>query len=158
GNQAFVEYGLNNEKSEAEAAPIGNFSNNLVNEYNYSSLGQWETASESMSARAASYQAQITGKFGEIFRLNGVKFDGYNNGILMEAKGPGYANFIKNGQFRTWFQGARGLIEQARRQLIAAQGIPIEWHVAEKTAVDVISKLLEEAGYGTIKIIFTPIL
>jgi hypothetical protein len=73
----------------------------LVNEYNYSSLGQWEAASESMSARAASYQAQITGKSSEIFRLNGVKFDGYNNGVLLEAKGPGYANFIENGQFRT---------------------------------------------------------
>lgn len=39
GMQAFVEYSLNNENSEAEAAPIGNFSNNLVNEYNYSCLG-----------------------------------------------------------------------------------------------------------------------
>ena len=157
GNQAIVEYSLNNEKSEAEATPIGNFSNSLVNEYNYSSLGQWETASESMSARAMGYQTQIAGHQGQIFRLNGVKFDGYNNGILMEAKGPDYANFIKNGEFRTWFQGARGLIEQAHRQLIAAQGIPIEWHVAERTAADVIYKLLEEAGYGMIKVIFTPI-
>ncbi|MFZ3080711.1 MAG: RHS repeat-associated core domain-containing protein [Bellilinea sp.] len=157
GLQAFVEYSEANQTSQEEAAPLGNFSNNLVNEYNYSSLGQWEAASESMSARAASYQAQIAGKSGEIFRLNGVKFDGFKNGVLLEAKGPGYANFIENGQFRTWFQCARGLVEQARRQFIAAQGIPIEWHVAEITVANLIRYILENAGYDTIKVIFTPI-
>ena len=73
----------------------------------------------------------------------------------MEAKGPGYANFIKNGKFRTWFQGARGLVDQARRQFIAAQGIPIEWHFAEEIAANVVRNLLASKEFGFIKVIFT---
>lgn len=71
-----------------------------------------------MSARAMGYQTQIAGHQGQIFRLNGVKFDGYSNGVLFEAKGPGYARFISNGEFRTWFNGYKGLIEQASRQIV----------------------------------------
>lgn len=108
-----------------------------------------------MSARAASYQAQIAGKSGEIFRLNGVKFDGFNNGVLMKAKGPGYAKFISNGEFRTWFNGYKGRIDQARRQIIASNGMPIEWHFAEEVSANVVRRLLAENGLGIIKIIFT---
>jgi hypothetical protein len=89
-----------------------------------------------MSARPMGYQTQITGHQGQIFRLNGVKFDGYSNGVLFEAKGPGYARFISSGEFRTWFNDYKGLIEQASSQIGASYGIPIEWHFAEEVAAN----------------------
>lgn len=78
-----------------------------------------------MSARAAAYQEQITGRAaGPVYRVNGVNFDGYTDGVLQEAKGPGYANFVENGDFQPWYRGANALAEQATRQLAAAGGTP----------------------------------
>lgn len=31
---------------------------------------------------------------------DGIKFDGIAVGVLMDAKGPGYDNFVKNGRFQ----------------------------------------------------------
>jgi len=53
-----------------------------------------------MSQRAARYQEQICGQpVSEAYWVGGVgkssggvKFDGFKDGILLEAKGPGYAN------------------------------------------------------------------
>jgi RHS repeat-associated protein len=40
--------------------------------------GEWVNAAESMSARASAYQTKITGRLaGEVYRVNGVKFDGF---------------------------------------------------------------------------------
>ena len=47
-----------------------------------------------MSARTAAYQTQITGQTGQAYIVNGVKFDGYTDGMLLDAKGPGYATFL----------------------------------------------------------------
>ncbi len=62
--------------------------------------GQWGPAHESMSKRAARYQEQICGQpvseaywVGGVGRNSGgVKFDGFKDGVLLEAKGLGYAN------------------------------------------------------------------
>jgi hypothetical protein len=77
--------------------------------------------------RARAYQEQISGHsadgaywVGGVGRNSGgVKFDGFKDGVLLEAKGPGYAEFFEGLEPKHWFQhvGARGLIEQARRQL-----------------------------------------
>jgi hypothetical protein len=53
-----------------------------------------------MSRRAARYQQQISGRpvdeaywvGGTHSKAGGVKFDGFQDGVLLEAKGPGYAN------------------------------------------------------------------
>lgn len=57
------------------------------------------------------YQKQITGKEGQAFLHNGVKFDGVNNGTLIEAKGS-YNNFVnkKTGEFYDWFNGKDSLV------------------------------------------------
>ncbi len=107
--------------------------------------GQWRTVNEAMSARARAYQQQITGRAGESYVVNGVKFDGVNAGGLVDAKGPGYATFVRNGEFRGFFQGQRALLEQARRQVAAANGAPITWHVAEADAVSAIRNLFANA-------------
>lgn len=118
--------------------------------------GQWTRTTESMSARAAAYQSAVTGRTTEVFIRNGVKFDGIANGVLLEAKGPGYANFVRNGSFQSWFRGADGLVGQAQRQLAAAEGVPVQWHFAERAAADATRRLFKNEGVTGIQILFTP--
>ena len=95
-------------------------------------------------------------------KSGGTKFDGYKNGVLLEAKGPGYAEFFEaNLDPKDWFKhsdGAEDILRQARRQRdrVNGLGIPIEWHVAEKHAADAIRKMLDQKGITEIKVIHTP--
>jgi len=119
--------------------------------------GAWGTAAESTSSRAAAYQARITGRSaGSVYNVNGVKFDGFANGVLQEAKGPGYASLVRNGQFQPWFSGADGLVSQAQRQLAAAGGTPITWSVAEGPAATAINNLFVSRGISGINVIHVP--
>jgi hypothetical protein len=128
--------------------------------------GQWGSAHEAMSSRAARYQEQISGNpaseaywVGGVGRNSGgVKFDGFRDGVLLEAKGPGYANkFDDKLKPKEWFapSGAHQLVEQAKRQLDAAPGVPIRWHVAEKRAADAIRMLLEQGKVKGIEVVHT---
>ena len=107
-----------------------------------------------MSDRAARYQEQITGQPADqsyvVTTDNGqkVKFDGYESGKYREAKGPGYENFVskKNDKFYPWFDGADGLVEQARRQASAANGTPVVGTFAEQRAADAFEKRLSKEG------------
>ena len=117
--------------------------------------GIWVGVSESMSARAAAYQARF-GRVGQVFRVSGVRFDGITNGVLQEAKGPGYATFVRNGTFQPWFRGADALVEQARRQVAAAGGAPIQWHFAEEAAANAARALFTERRVTGIQVLFTP--
>lgn len=113
---------------------------------------------EAMSRRSAEYQAKITGlPAGQAYELNGIKFDGFKDGILLEAKGPGYQNFIKDGQFAKWWEntGLNQLLDQANRQIDAAQGRRIQWHFAEEEPARLIRELFTERTIN-IEIIFTP--
>nr|WP_253895507.1 Tox-REase-5 domain-containing protein [Corallococcus exercitus] len=129
--------------------------------------GQWGPSRESMSERARRYQEQITGHSADEAywvggvgpNSGGVKFDGFKAGVLLEAKGPGYAKFFEGLEPKRWFNnsGAKALIEQAQRQLAKApQGVPIRWHVAERAAVDAIRKLLRSREVYEIEVVFTP--
>jgi hypothetical protein len=132
--------------------------------------GKWGPAEEGgASGNARAYQEQITGhSYDEAYWVGGVgkksggtKFDGFKDGVLLEAKGPGYANkFQDNLAPEPWFKdtGAQGLIEQAERQRerVRGMGIPIEWHVAEKKAADAIRLLFESNEIEGIKVIHTP--
>jgi filamentous hemagglutinin len=109
-----------------------------------------------MSERAAAYQAQITGRTGQSYVVNGVKFDGVGAQGLLDAKGPGYATFVRNGQFRPWFNGAEDLVAQAQRQIAAANGTAITWHVAEAEAATAIQNLLRSRGIQGITVVHTP--
>jgi hypothetical protein len=120
-------------------------------------LGNWQRVNESMSARARAYQQQITGFSGQAYFVDNVKFDGIENGVLVDAKGPGYANFVKNGQFRVWFRGAANVVDQAERQLRVANGVPIRWSFAEADAVTAIRNLFADRGITGIDIIYTPV-
>ena len=122
--------------------------------------GQWTQVREAMSHRAAKYQQQVTGHaVEEAYVVKGVRFDGRSLTELVEAKGPGYANkFAKNLEPKGWFkQGAKDLVAQAERQIKAAGGIPIRWHVAEEKAAKAIQNLLDAAGLKGIEVVHTPV-
>ncbi|RYZ14299.1 MAG: hypothetical protein EOO70_07785, partial [Myxococcaceae bacterium] len=124
--------------------------------------GRWGPSHESMSARARRYQEQISEHTAdEAYWVGGVKFDGFKEGVLLEAKGPGYANmFLDNLKPRVWFEGsgAKALVEQAQRQLRAARGTgaPIRWHIAEQSTADALRKLFKDREIHGIEVVFSP--
>jgi hypothetical protein len=112
-----------------------------------------------MSPRAAAYQEQITGcPCGNAYNVNGVAFDGFRGGTLLDAKGPGYGSFVNRttGRFHDWYEGADSLVDQAQRQLAAAGATPITWHVAEQNAAAAMQSLLGGRGVIGINIVWTP--
>ncbi|MGE6756697.1 Tox-REase-5 domain-containing protein [Corallococcus interemptor] len=123
--------------------------------------GQWGPAKESMSDRARRYQEQISGHSAdEAYWVGDVKFDGFQDGVLLEAKGPGYANkFQESLAPKQWFKstGADSLVNQAKRQNEAVQGlgVRIEWHVAEEKVANAIQMLLKNKGVQGIRIVHT---
>ncbi|WP_438616736.1 Tox-REase-5 domain-containing protein [Myxococcus llanfairpwllgwyngyllgogerychwyrndrobwllllantysiliogogogochensis] len=133
--------------------------------------GQWGPSGEKgASARARAYQEQISGRsYDDAYWVGGVgrksggtKFDGFEDGVLLEAKGPGYAEFFEADLApKDWFRAsgkAQDLVDQALRQIgkVKGKGIPIEWHIAEKHAADAIRKLLSGRGVREIAVIHTP--
>ncbi|WP_375754798.1 Tox-REase-5 domain-containing protein [Corallococcus exercitus] len=132
--------------------------------------GQWAPANESMPERARRYQEQITGHSADeaywvgatSTKAGGIKFDGFRDDVLLEAKGPGYAAFFEDDLApRDWFKNsgkAQELVTQGRKQRDIARGlgIRVEWHVAEAHAADSIRKLLEGNDITEITVISTP--
>ena len=121
--------------------------------------GNWVSESTSGWSKAAiAYQEQITGvSAGNAYEINGVRFDGLKNGKLLEAKGS-YDDFvnIKTGEFQSWFKGKFALLNQAERQLRAANGIPIEWNFSNQKSLDATKKLFEGNGITGIILKYTP--
>ncbi|MBN8229995.1 hypothetical protein JYK02_20995 [Corallococcus macrosporus] len=125
--------------------------------------GQWAPANESMSTRARRYQEQISGHSAdEAYWVGDVKFDGFKDGVLLEAKGPGYAKFFEGLEPKEWFRnsGAQMLVDQADRQSrkVRGTGILVRWHVAEKAAADAFRELLKNARVVGVEIVHTPAL
>jgi hypothetical protein len=123
--------------------------------------GQWRRRKFSGSPQARRYQEQISGRSAdEVYYIGEVEFDGFQNGVLLEAKGPGYSAFFEgNGQPKRWYEASgkfEGLMEQADAQLQASKGIPLQWHVAESELAKHLTYHFEQAGLGRIKVIHTP--
>ncbi len=119
--------------------------------------GRWVKVNESMPARARAYQERITRHTStEAYEVSGVKFDGYRKGVLLEAKGPGYAKFVDNGDFRDFFSGRQSLLDQARHQATAANRVPVEWHVAEQEVADLLRRTFDEMKIPGIRVIHSP--
>jgi hypothetical protein len=90
-----------------------------------------------------------------------VEYDGFNQGILKEAKAEGYLEFFqKNGVPKPWYvksQKLKELIDQAASQARVAKmkGLPLQWHVAEREMVSILRKLFGDAGIENIEVIYT---
>lgn len=111
--------------------------------------GVWERVNESMSDRARMYQEAVTGVPSDIgYRVNGVKFDGFKNGTLIDAKGPGYEKFLNTERTKTlpWYRGGDLLMNQARAQVRAAGDTPVKWIVAEADFAQYLSGQFMETG------------
>ena len=119
--------------------------------------GKWKSVNESMSEFSRNYQKQITGRDGQVWFQNNVKFDGMKDGILIETKGK-YSQFIdkKTGEFYSWFSGKKGLVEQAKRQLKASEGSRIQWYFAEKDTLNAVKALFMDNNIKGIELIYEP--
>jgi len=119
--------------------------------------GEWRAAPKGMQPPAIAYQKQITGRVGEDYVVDGVKFDGFSDGALIEVKGPGYAKFVTSGEFNEDYKAGKKLLKQARNQSVAANGIPIIWHVADSKAADAIRALFEAEGLKGVTVYHTAV-
>jgi hypothetical protein len=121
--------------------------------------GEWVQVDESMSESARTYQAQRTGApKGYAYRVKSsgeqVDFDGFHQGVLLEVKGPGYAQWITPKlDFLPIFRGRLKLLEQARRQFEVANGTPVRWIVAEEKLAGALKKMFKGAGLDEIEVI-----
>jgi len=106
--------------------------------------GQHVRANEHMYAEARAYQERVAGaKPYEAYELNDVRFDGFENGVLIDAK-YGYKGHIKDGKFADWFRNGKPFIIQAERQIKAAPNMKIQWRFSEKEVADMVRELLHK--------------
>ena len=65
------------------------------------------------------------------------------------------------GTWHDWFikskTGTQSIVDQAKRQIKAAQGVPIEWHFEEKIVRDLVEHLINKEKLKGIKFIYTPL-
>jgi len=124
--------------------------------------GKWVQKAEGMSEDAMRYQVQVTGTpKGWVYRVffgpgpdDYVDFDGFVNGVLLEAKGPNLARFIDDRlKPLPFFRGETKFIEQAKRQFDAASGLPVRWIVAEKKFADYLRKLFDNNNLESIEVV-----
>lgn len=111
------------------------------------------------SPRAAAYQQQVTGlPPGIAVTLGGVVFDGCreSDGTMLEAKGPGYAWAITNGEMRDDYNGKEKLEKQMKSQSDAAGPRMVEWHVAEPAVAAYLAKYARDKHFNNIRVIYTP--
>ncbi|KFE60947.1 Tox-REase-5 domain-containing protein [Hyalangium minutum] len=114
--------------------------------------GEWVQANEFMSESARTYQSQVTGApKGYAYCVKSgseeADFDGFDQGVLIEVKGPGYAQWISQQlDFLPIFKGSDKLLAQAQRQINVAQGMPIRWIVAEQKLAGALTKMFKGAN------------
>ncbi|VVE57258.1 tRNA nuclease CdiA-2 [Pandoraea aquatica] len=78
-----------------------------------------------------------------------------SNDLSLSFGSTAYEQFVaKNGQFQPWFEGQYSLIDQAERQVVAANGRSVQWSVAEPAAARAIQALLSDQGIKGISVIY----
>lgn len=148
----------NPEGSDLEAAANLVSSMHHKTEEAHGLSGKWVKVNESMSNFSRQYQKQITGKEGEVWLQNGVKYDGMKNGILLDAKGK-YAQFVnkETGEFKSWFSGKQELVNEAKRQINASEHAPIQWYFAEESSMNATKSVFADEGITGIELIYQPL-
>jgi hypothetical protein len=122
--------------------------------------GEWVDRSHAQSSRASDYERSKKRRYkNKELLYNGVRFDDYKGGRLIDYKGPGYEKHLApGGGFKEYFSGGKGrgpypnyagggLLNKAQAQKVAAKGRPVVWVCKEKKFADEIEKvLLEKEG------------
>lgn len=69
----------------------------------------------------------VTGREGEVWVQNGVRFDGMRDGVLLEAKDH-YSQFIdvNTGEFYDWLEAGHHYLMKQVVKLLASEGALIE--------------------------------
>lgn len=122
----------------------------------------WTWINQSGSDAAAAYSQQITGvPYGlECVAEDGTKFDGfdYKKGVYLEAKANYMQFYEANGQPKSWYTGHQAMLLEMQRQVDAAEGTLIEWHVAEEAFAEIVKEIVQENTnfQGKIQVIWTP--
>jgi hypothetical protein len=99
-----------------------------------------------MSSEAGAYDVQVTKKkhAGLGYYVAGVQFDGFLNGVLIEAKyylaGGRQASRIEDFDRHV----GNALLKQARRQKAVAGQYPVVWKVADKPTADIVQQLFDK--------------
>jgi len=142
--------------TEVEGDSIADAEFEAESEAEVSEASEGEYVDEpSTTGRAAKYQEYATGRpAGQAYKLNGVKFDSFENGNLIDAKGAGYARLFQQG-FADSVKSK--LSQELIRQIGARAGAKIIWRIAEEEAVPIFEQLVEEAGgSGIVDVVFYP--
>jgi hypothetical protein len=86
-----------------------------------------------------------------------VYFDDCNreDGTLIEAKGDKYGQALRSGRAYPWFGMVGDMMDQAQRQVAAAEGRAIEWHFADPGVADYMRARFAENGLN-IGTVYTP--
>lgn len=118
--------------------------------------GEWVDRSHSQSSRADAYERSQKRRYkNKELMYNGVRFDDYKGGKLIDYKGPGYEKHLApGGGFKVYFSGGRGrgpypnyagggLLNKAKAQKDAAGGRPVVWICKEKKFVDAIKETMQ---------------
>jgi len=120
--------------------------------------GEWVEVNESMPEFSRIYQSQVTGAPpGWAYRYKDVNvdFDGYVNGVHIEAKGN-YVQFLEKGVNWPFDK----MVTQAKAQVNAAPpGARLRWVFAEKRAADYVRALFarrENASLAHIEVVHVP--
>ena len=107
-------------------------------------------AMEAILTRNLYYKEQVTNAPAEYYyHVGDVSFDGYRDGVLVDARGEGLLKYIETNWTASIY-GNRGLVDWALRRLEAVRNAgattPIHWHIAELPAFNHLSGLQTE-GY-----------
>lgn len=78
-----------------------------------------------------------------------------SDGTMVDAKGTGYLDMLRKSTVFPWQGVEDKMLAQAKKQLQAAGGRPIEWHFAEKDAANYVRELFERKDIR-ITVIHTP--
>ncbi|MFD9793319.1 RICIN domain-containing protein [Streptomyces sp. NPDC059070] len=125
--------------------------------------GTWMADTESMSAADLAYQQRMTNgvpsgiayKVPADFRDSGfVKFDGYQNKTLIDAKNQHLENLIgDDGKLKPFVTGP---IKQAKDQSRAAKGVPIVWYVSDEKTATAFKHMMVDNNITGITVVFKP--
>ncbi|MFH9892397.1 RICIN domain-containing protein [Streptomyces luteogriseus] len=127
--------------------------------------GSWATERESMAAADAAYQRAVTGGVPEgfVYKVRDpstasgyVKFDGYLNGTLIDAKNLHYPdNFINAGTGKLRFPTKE--TGTMKKQVGAANGVPVVWYMNNERTAIALQHWVADNGLKGIKIVFKPV-
>jgi hypothetical protein len=97
--------------------------------------------------------------------VDGLAIDGEDpkTGELLEAKGPGYDNFIKSKslEWQDWYVRSgklQSLLDQLEKQNAAAFNHDniVHWHIAELRPFNKISEVIEKMNLNRLRTYLTP--